>query len=251
LDITDADSIARVLHETRPAAVINTAVARGIELAEVDPSNAQAINAVGPAKLAELCARAEIPLIHVSTDYVFGAKTNRPWLEEDPVSPVNAYGRTKADGERRVLVAHARACVVRVAWLFGDGEDFIARLLSAGATGTVTVAEDQIGSPTPIYLAAERLLDLAELMIARNPSVPPILHVAASPPCSRFDWVNHFFEALSRAGARPPSLRPASLASFPSIAPRPHFSALDCTLATSLFGSPLGWRNTSPSWGRP
>jgi dTDP-4-dehydrorhamnose reductase len=239
------------LHEIRPAAVVNAAVASGIELAETDPSNAQAINAVGPSKLAELCARAEIPLIHISTDYVFGTKTNRPWQEEDPVSPVNAYGRTKADGERRVLVAHTRACVVRVAWLFGDGEDFIARLLSAGATGTVAVAEDQIGSPTPISLAAARLLDLAELMVARNPNVPPILRVAGSPPASRVDWVNHFFEAISRAGGRPPSLRLASLASFPSIAPRPHFSALDCSLATSLFGSPLGWRNTSPCWGRP
>jgi dTDP-4-dehydrorhamnose reductase len=90
LDITDADTIARALLEVRPAAVINAAVASGIELAEADPSNAQAINAVGPAKLAELCGRAGIPLIHISTDYVFGAETNRPWREEDPVSPVNA-----------------------------------------------------------------------------------------------------------------------------------------------------------------
>jgi dTDP-4-dehydrorhamnose reductase len=252
LDITDADTIARVLLAVQPAAVINAAVARGIELAEADPSDAQAINAVGPAKLAELCARASIPLIHISTDYVFGAETNRPWREDDPVSPVNVYGRTKADGERRVLAVHARACVVRVAWLFGDGEDFIARLLSAGATGIVAVAEDQIGSPTPIYLAAERLLDLAELMIAGNPNVPPILHVAGSPPASRADWVMHFFEAIRRGEGRTPSLRPASLASFPSIASRPHFSALDCSLATSLFGSPLDWRNIlSPSWGRP
>jgi dTDP-4-dehydrorhamnose reductase len=122
LDITDADTIARVLLAVQPAAVINAAVARGIELAEADPSDAQAINAVGPAKLAELCARASIPLIHISTDYVFGAETNRPWREDDPVSPVNVYGRTKADGERRVLAVHARACVVRVAWLFGDGD---------------------------------------------------------------------------------------------------------------------------------
>jgi nucleoside-diphosphate-sugar epimerase len=77
LDITDTDTIARGLLEVRPAAVINAAVASGIELAEADPSNAQAINAVGPAKLAELCARAGIPLIHISTDYVFGAETNR------------------------------------------------------------------------------------------------------------------------------------------------------------------------------
>jgi dTDP-4-dehydrorhamnose reductase len=141
--------------------------------------------------------------------------------------------------------------VVRVAWLFGDDEDFIARLLSASATGTVAVAEDQIGSPTPIYLAADWLLDLAELMIAGNPNVPRILHVAGSPPASRADWVIFFFEAISRAGGRHPSLRLVSLASFLSIASRPNFSALDCSLATSLFGSPLDWRNTSPSWGQP
>lgn len=92
---------------------------------------------------------------------------------------------------------------------------------------TVAVAKDQIGLPTPIYRAAERLPDLAELMIAGNPNVPRILHVAGSPPVSRADWVIHFFDAISRAGGRHPSLRLASLASFPSIASRPNFSALD------------------------
>ena len=241
VDLTNPDEIKQRLLLGWPAAVINTAAMSGIEAAEADPCAALAVNADAPAKLAELCARIDLPLIHISTDYVFGAATDRPWRESDVVSPVNTYGRTKADGERRVLEAHPRACVARVAWLFGDGEDFIVHLLSKDRS-SVAVAEDQIGSPTPIFLAARRLLDLARLMIAGK-RVPSILHLAGSPPTSRATWVNYCFEAIRRAGGRVPLLQPALLSTIQSIASRPTFSALDCSLATRVFGAPLDWRS--------
>jgi dTDP-4-dehydrorhamnose reductase len=242
VDITNLDEIEQRLLLGRPVAVINTAAMSGIEAAEADPYAARAINADAPAKLAAFCARHDLPLIHISSDYVFGATTDRPWRESDIVSPINTYGRTKAEGECRVLEAHPRACVARLAWLFGDGEDFIVRLLLKDESKSVAVAEDQIGSPTPIFPAARRLLELARLMVTGN-RVPSILHLAGSPPTSRAAWVDYCFEAIRRAGGRVPSLRPALLSSFHSIARRPTFSGLDCSLAATIFGSPLDWRS--------
>jgi dTDP-4-dehydrorhamnose reductase len=242
VDITNADEIGQILLRGRPAAVINTAAISDIEQAEADPTTAHAVNSDGPAKLAEFCAHNDLPLIHISTDYVFGNRADRPWQEEDVVCPINTYGRTKAEGERRVLEAHPRACVARVAWLFGDGEDFVVRLLSTDEGKVVVVAEDQIGSPTPIFAAASRLLDLARLMIAQDPRVPPILHLAGFPPTSRAAWVTYCFEAIKRAGGRVPLLKVALLSSLPSITARPASSALDCSLAAKLFGTALDWR---------
>jgi dTDP-4-dehydrorhamnose reductase len=249
VDITNLDEIEQRLLLGRPAAVINTAAMSGIEAAETDPFAARAVNADAAARLAEFCARNDLPLIHISTDYVFGATTDRPWRESDVVSPINAYGRTKAEGECRVLESHPRACVARVAWLFGDGEDFIVHLLSKGESKSVAVAEDQIGSPTPIFRAARRLLDLARLMISGN-RVPSILHLAGSPATSRAAWVNYCFEAIRRAGGRVPRLQPALLSTFQSSADRPTFSALDCSLAARLFGASLDWRSAVDELGK-
>jgi dTDP-4-dehydrorhamnose reductase len=250
LDITDADAVASALARLRPSAVINAAAASGVDAAEQHAAQAEAVNAHAPGLLAAACLKAHVPLIHVSTDYVFGADTDRPWREDDPVSPINRYGRTKAEGERRVLAAGGRACIVRVAWLFGDGGDFIARLLTGGRT-EVAVAADQVGSPTPIHAAAARLLQLAARMVRADVPVPPVLHVAGTPPVARAKWVAHVFAGLQRLGSRPPRLLPVPADTLPSVAMRPRFSALDSHRATALFGSPMRWQDADLSrWSR-
>ena len=240
LDIGDAEAVARALAALRPSAVINAAAVSSVDA--VDAARAEAVNAVAPGVLAAACGAAGVPLIHISTDYVFGAPTDRPWREEDPVSPINAYGRTKAEGEARARSAGGRVCVARVAWLFGDGEDFVARMLAVGrARGQVAVASDQIGSPTPIGILAERLLTLAGWM-AQGDTVPAILHMSGSPPVSRADWVAAGFAAAAAQGGTVPRLVRARLADFPDDAPRPAYSALDTRKAAALFGSPIDWR---------
>jgi dTDP-4-dehydrorhamnose reductase len=242
LDITDADVVARALDTYRPAVVVNPAAASRVDFADAEPEAAFAVNAVAPGRIAELCAARAIPLIHISTDYVFGAATDRPWTEDDPVSPVQTYGRGKAEGERRALAAGGRLCVVRVAWLFGDGGDFIAGLLRRpDQAAPVRIAGDQIGSPTPIDLLAGRLLDLAGRMAA-GWAPPPILHIAGSPPVSRYDWVAAAFEGVAASGRTPPPLVRARIADFPADSPRPHYNALDTSRADALFGGPIDWR---------
>lgn len=242
LDIVSCASVAAAFERLRPSAVINAAAVSSVEIAEVDPGHARRVNAEAPGRLARHCAQASIPCIHISTDYVFGASTDRPWREQDEVSPVNVYGRTKAEGEKLVLQAGANACIVRVAWLFGDGEDFIARLLRSGGGAPVQVAKDQLGSPTPLPILTARLLQLAGRMRGQDRAIPPVLHLAGSPPVSRADWVAAAFDGLARAGLRPPHLRRVAMSTLPSSVSRPRCSALACERSIDVFGEGIDWR---------
>lgn len=239
LDITNAAAIQFALERLRPDVVINAAALSNVEASDTAPERARSVNATAPGRMAQACDQLGTPLIHISTDYVFGAETTRPWREADPVSPLNNYGRLKAEGERNVLAASDKVCIARVAWLFGDGKDFIANLLRGDAV-TVKVAHDQTGSPTPIFLLAKRLLTLAARMNTGE-AVPPMLHLAGSPPVSRADWVAAAFEALQRSGKKTPKLMRVPMADFVGTTPRPNCSALDCNLATEFFGEELNW----------
>jgi dTDP-4-dehydrorhamnose reductase len=241
LDICDPEAIDRTFQRLGPAAVINTAAVSSIEAAEQDPELGWAVNAVAPGHLARAAARSGAPMIHISSDYVFGADTDRPWRETDPPSPINAYGRQKAEGELRVLEADGRNCVVRVAWLFGDGEDFISRMLAGAPGGPVVVADDQLGSPTPIYDLAARLIELVG-RLKREASCPAVLHLVGSPPVTRADWVATAFAALGDAGVQTPELVRVPMSTFSSAVQRPRLSALDATLSARMFGSALDWR---------
>ncbi|MEJ2409948.1 MAG: sugar nucleotide-binding protein [Novosphingobium sp.] len=245
LDIIDAIAFRDALARFRPDAVINAA-ALGVEASDMALEHARQVNALAPGHMAQTCGQAGTPFIHISTDYVFGNPTDRPWRETDPVSPINTYGQLKAEGERNVLANGHGVCVGRVAWLFGDGKDFIARLLQNQAHA-VRVSHDQIGSPTPIFALAKRLLKVAERM-NEGEAVPEILHLAGSPPVSRADWVATAFETLQRAGKPVPQLVRVSMAEFGSAILRPNYSALDCRLAAHMFGGHLGWQ---PATMRP
>jgi dTDP-4-dehydrorhamnose reductase len=240
-DLSDEAGMRRALANHPPLAVINAAVRAGVDAAEGDDGGMWDVNAVAPGRLARACGDLGIPMIHISTDYVFGAPTTRPWREVDPISPVNAYGRMKAAGEQAGLTAGGRTCVVRVAWLFGFEDDFISRLLRTPADGKVRVAADQVGSPTPVAPLAMRLIRLVDMLQNKASVVPPILHVAGSPPVSRADWVEAMLQRLHAGGKRVPSVERVPMALFRAAARRPHFSALDCSCATALFGADIDW----------
>lgn len=239
LDITDAAAFRCAVERLRPDAVINAAT--GVEASDAEPERARLVNALAPGHMAQTCQLTGASFIHISTDYVFGSATGRPWRETDPVSPINSYGSLKAEGERNALAVGRGVCVGRVAWLFGDGKDFIARLLR-GQADLVKVSHDQIGSPTPIFALANRLLELAERM-SEDDIIPNILHLAGSPPVSRADWVATAFEALQHSGIRTPELVRVPMSEFSSAILRPNYSALDCALSAEVFGEKLDWRD--------
>ncbi|MEU6563636.1 dTDP-4-dehydrorhamnose reductase [Nocardia nova] len=218
LDITDADAVAAAV---RPGdVVLNCAAYTAVDAAESDRAAALAVNATGPAILAARCRETGARLVHISTDYVFDGTADRPYEPADPTGPASVYGSTKLAGEHAVLQADPRATIVRTAWVYtGDRGDFVATMRRLEAErDTISVVDDQIGSPTYAPDLAAGLLEL----VARQ-AYPGIVHAAGAGAVSRFELARAVFAGL---GADPERVRPCGTADFPSPARRPAYSAL-------------------------
>ncbi len=218
LDITDADA---VLDAVRPGdVVLNCAAYTAVDAAETDEDAAAAVNATGPRILAEACARVGARLVHVSTDYVFPGDASTPYEVDDATGPRTAYGRTKLAGERAVLAADPTAVVVRTAWVYtGTGSDFVATMLRLQRErDTVSVVDDQVGSPT---FAGDLAAGLLELTM--RPQVRGVLHATNAGRATWFELARAVFAGV---GADPERVRPCTTADFPRPAPRPAYSVL-------------------------
>jgi dTDP-4-dehydrorhamnose reductase len=241
LDIGNPEAVAAALARWQPVAVINAAAMANVDACEHDYGAALHANRDGPATLAAACAEAGVALVHVSTDYVFGADDlTRARREDDPPAPINAYGRSKLEGERAVLAAGGLSMIVRTAWLFGFANDFIDRMLrKAGLEGALEVTE-QIGTPTPVQGLAGALLACAE-HLQSGAAVPKLLHVAGNPITTRAAWVE---EALAAGPARlrQVPVKRVGAGRFGDDAVRPAGTPLDTELFRSVFGGDLDWR---------
>jgi len=237
LDITDESAVAR--HIAGADVVVNCAAFTNVDAAESQPEAAHAINAVGPGILARACAATGARLVHISTDYVFGGDLRRPYEISDPTGPLNLYGRSKLDGELAVHAVLPEAHVVRTSWVFtggAGGSDFVSvmRRLAAG-DGPIDVVDDQNGSPTYAPDLVGALLELAAGGIDA-----PLLHVANSGYCSRFEQARAVFAAV---GADPERVRPVDTAAVPRPARRPVFTALGMGESVRTGIAPLrSWR---------
>ena len=147
LDVTRQASIAESIERIRPGIVVNAAAFTDVDTAERDAALAHAVNAEGAGNVASACARAGVPMVHISTDYVFDGSKPDPYVEEDPPAPVNAYGRSKLEGETRVAAACSRHLILRTAWLYSPfGRNFARTMLRlAGERDAIRVVADQVG----------------------------------------------------------------------------------------------------------
>ncbi len=230
LDITDASAVravvtawARVLRGDDPAhrlVVVNTAAYTAVDAAEDDEAGAYALNARGPALLADACARVGAQLLHLSTDYVFDGLAQRPYEVADPTGPRSAYGRTKLAGEQAVLALLPEASwVVRTSWLYGGGSSFVRTMARLeGERPTVDVVDDQTGSPTLSR-------DLADALLALAGSSTPAgcYHATNRGATTWYGLARAVFEEL---GADPDRVHPTTTGAFPRPAPRPAYSVL-------------------------
>ena len=225
LDITDADAVERAFARAHPRAAINCAAWTDVDGAESHRERAHSVNADGAAHVARAAARAGVPLVHVSTDYVFAGEaprdasgTPRAYVESDPTGPRSAYGQTKLAGERHVLAASPRHAVVRSSWLFGvGGRNFVATMLEVAARrDAVRVVTDQVGCPTWTGHLAPALIGLIEREVCG------LAHLAGSGHTS---W-NGFAEEIFRQAGLACRVEPASSAEMARPAPRPAWSAL-------------------------
>lgn len=225
LDITDAAAVRAFFGERQVEAVVNCAAWTDVDGAETHREQARAVNADGAGNLARAAAELDIPLLHISTDYVFDGEAPldpegrpRPYLESDPTGARSVYGQTKLEGEREVLAASPRHAVVRTAWLYGvDGRNFVDTMLRlADEREAVQVVDDQIGSPTWSGHLAPAVLGLLER------EVSGLAHLAGGGAVS---W-NGFAREIFRQADRACRVEPATSEQMARPAPRPAYSVL-------------------------
>jgi dTDP-4-dehydrorhamnose reductase len=223
-----------------PDVVANAAAFTHVDRCEREPESAWRANAEAPGLLARACAGRGVRLAHVSTDYVFSGESERPYREEDPPAPRSAYGRSKLEGERRVLAAAPSHLVVRTSWVFGRGRNFLAAILaqaravrSGEARGPLRVVDDQRGRPTwAVDLAAgiRRLVDRR---------ATGLYHVAGGGIASWWDVARFCLDEAGFADLEVQRIRTSEL-DLP--APRPAWSVLDCAKAEALGVRMRDWR---------
>lgn len=164
MDITDASSVDEVITKANPDAVIHCAAYTAVDAAEDNVDLCRRVNADGPMNIAKVCKKLDIPMVQISTDYVFDGQGTRPWEPDDVCGPLSVYGLTKYEGEQAVISTLDKYFIVRIAWVFGiNGKNFVKTMLSLGQTRDyLTVVNDQFGSPTYTYDLAKLLVDMVQ-----------------------------------------------------------------------------------------
>lgn len=226
LDLTDVEALNACFERQPFHAVINAAAFTAVDLAETHVGDAVLSNALIPARLADLTRRADIPLVHISTDFVFDGESDRPYAEHDPANPINVYGASKRAGELAVLSGHPRGVVVRTAWVVSArGRNFARKILEAAAhQGVLSVVADTIGSPTSADDLAKALETVTTAMIS-DPSAPTGVYHCVN--AGQASWAELAAELVRLAGLATTVVGIPS-AQYPSSARRPRNSRLSC-----------------------
>ena len=247
LDIRNGRGIAESLDAFRPDAVINTAGYTAVDEAEDNVEEAYALNRDGPALLARECAERDVPLVHVSTDYVFDGRKGAPYREEDAPAPPNVYGRSKLAGEEAVREAGGRFCIIRTAWLYGPhGRNFLRTMLEKAQRGEpLRVVADQRGTPTCAVHLAEGLMALLSRWEDAPESFPwnRTWHLTGSGEATWHGLAEAIMDASRRLGGPAVSVEAIGTGEHPAKARRPADSRLDCSAIAREVGIRLPhWR---------
>ena len=236
-DIADANALREAIARHQPALVVNAAAYTKVDLAETDVEAARRGNDIGAALLGEACAAAGIPLVHVSTDYVFDGTKPTAYVETDAVSPASSYGRSKEAGERVLRAATPRHVILRTSWVYSEfGHNFLKTILRLAATrDELRIVADQRGCPTSTLDLAEAVLSIAPRLIAGE-DVWGTYHFAGSGVTTWHGFASRIVAAQTPFTSRSPRVTPITTAEYPLPAPRPANSELDCSLFARTFG---------------
>ncbi|WP_428487639.1 dTDP-4-dehydrorhamnose reductase [Rhodopila sp.] len=248
-DFDRPETIEASFRAAAPRLVVNAAAYTAVDAAERDVAAAWRANRDGPAILARLCADAGIPLIHVSTDYVFDGTKLEPYVETDPVAPQGVYGASKLAGEQAVLAAGANAIILRTAWVYATtGRNFVRTMLTAGKSrDRLTVVADQHGCPTTADDLADAILVIARRLdrTGWQPNYHGVFHAAGTGATTWYGLAVATFEDAASHGTRIPQVASIATADWPTPAKRPANSRLDCTRLRDVFDVSLPhWRQS-------
>ena len=248
LDLARPETIMPVLSGARPDIVVSAAAYTAVDQAEDEPELAFTVNAIGAGAVAEAAARLGVPIIHLSTDYVFHGEKGEPYSEEDAPNPKNVYGASKLAGEKAVAAANPDHIILRTAWVYSPfGKNFVKTMLALAQTRDhLRVVSDQYGNPSAAHDIADAVMAIAEKWHRRPERHPRgIYHFAGWGYTSWHGFAREVF-ALSRAAGGPyAEIEPITTAEYPTKAVRPQNSRLDCGRFSTDFGySAPNWRDS-------
>ena len=239
LDVADDSSIS-VIKETSPDLLINCAAWTNVDAAEEFPEKATRVNQVGPRNMARAAKELKIPLIHISTDYVFSGQSRQPWSTDSKTEPMSTYGLSKLLGEKEINKnMHADFYILRTAWLYGPyGRNFSKTILKKALTSkdSINVVSDQIGQPTTTKSLAEQIFKVAKQKIPSG-----TYHATNTGQASWWDFAREIFEL---AGEDVERVRSSTSEDFPSNVKRPKYSVLDQSVWSKV------GMETMPEWRR-
>ena len=230
LDLLDTASIDRAMDEILPDLVVNAAAYTAVDQAESEETAAFALNAEAPGHLAAAAARAGVPIIHISTDYVFDGTRDAPYTEADPVAPLGVYGRSKLAGEVAVAAANPDHIILRTAWVYSAvGKNFVKTMLRVASTREeLGVVDDQRGNPTSAADIAAGIVKIAgQILSGAAPVKPGIYHMTAQGEASWAEFAEYIFECSARLGGPAARVRRITSDEYPTPVRRPANSRLD------------------------
>jgi dTDP-4-dehydrorhamnose reductase len=245
-DLATPETLTAAIARHAPAAVVNAGAYTAVDAAEAERDEAFAINAAGAGHLARACARADVPFVHISSDYVFDGDATRPWQEDDPIVPLSAYGASKAEGEAQVRAAGGRHVILRTSWIYSEtGRNFLTTMLRLGRERPeLAIVDDQFGSPTYAADVAEAIARIVETVLDdANDEVWGTFHFASAGSTTWFGFAAEIFSQSRARGWAVPDLKPIATAEYPTPARRPAYSVLDTAKFARVFGmAPPDWR---------
>ena len=246
-DLARPAELATTVRALAPGLIVNAAAYTAVDRAEAEPERARAVNAAGPAVLAQEAAALGAWLVHYGTDYVFDGSGNRPWAEDDPTGPLNVYGRTKLEGEQAIRASGCAHLILRTSWVHSArGANFARTMLRlAGEREQLQVVADQYGAPTGADLIADVTAHAIRAAMAR-PALSGTYQLAAGGETNWHGYARHVVAFAQARGhpmrVHPDTIVPVSSADFPSAAQRPHNSRLDTRKLRQAFALQL------PAW---
>jgi dTDP-4-dehydrorhamnose reductase len=237
-DIADGRAVAKMIAQPLDL-VINAAAYTAVDRAESERDAASRINGEGPGLLARRCTTEHVPLIHLSTDYVFDGSKEAPYVEDDATQPLNHYGSSKREGEKAVRAGLDQHVILRTASVFSEfGANFVKTMLRLGAERrSLQVVSDQTSSPTAAMDIAEAIVHLADEIVHRGrPELWGTYHFCGQPPVTWMEFAQAIFESARRFGRPAPELLSIRAEQYPAAAKRPAFSVMDCRRIQQVLG---------------
>jgi dTDP-4-dehydrorhamnose reductase len=248
LDLAHPGTIDTTLVSGIADVLVNAAAYTDVNKAESEPDVADCVNGQAAGLLAARARRLGIPIIHLSTDYVFDGEKAEPYREDDPLNPLSAYGQSKARGEQAVAAAHPQHVILRTSWIYSPfGRNFVRTMLDlAGRQPGIRVVSDQVGNPTAAADIAAATFSVARQLIEGSGGQRyGTFHLSATGTASWAEFATAIFRASADRGGPSASVIPISTAEYPTPAKRPRNSRLDCTKIANTYGITLpDWRTS-------